>query len=47
VFELRELKQTSASQLRMVTTLTIEIEGTDKPALLADWVNVVVFSDVE
>ena len=47
VFELKELKQTSASQLRMVTTLTIEIEGTDKPALLADWVNVVVFSDVE
>ena len=47
VFELKELKQTSASPLRMVTTLTIEIEGTDKPALLADWVNVVVFSDVE
>jgi acyl dehydratase len=47
VFELKEVKQTSSNQLRMVTKLTIEIEGADKPALVADWVNVAVFPDVE
>ena len=46
VFELKELKQTSSNQLRMVTKLTIEIEGADKPALVADWINVAVFRDV-
>ena len=47
VFELKEVKQTSSNQLRMVTQLTIEIEGADKPALVADWANVAVFRDVE
>ena len=47
VFELKEVKQTSSNQLRIVRKLTIEIEGADKPALVADWVNVAVFRDVE
>ena len=47
VFELKEVKQTSSNQLRMVTKLTIEIEGANKPALVADWANVAVFRDVE
>ena len=47
VFELKDVKQTSTTQLRMVTTLTIEIESSPKPALVTDWINVAVFSELE
>ena len=47
VFKLKDVKQTSATQLRIVTTLTIEIESATKPALVADWVNVAVFPELE
>jgi acyl dehydratase len=47
VFKLKDVKQTSATQLRIVTTLTIEIESATKPALVADWVNVTVFPELE
>jgi acyl dehydratase len=47
VFELKDVKQTSVTQLRIVTTLTIEIESATKPALVADWVNVAVFPELE
>jgi len=47
VFKLKDVKQTSTTQLRIVTTLTIEIESATKPALVADWVNVAVFPELE
>ena len=47
VFKLKDVKQTSTTQLRIVTTLTIEIESATKPALVADWVNVTVFPELE
>jgi acyl dehydratase len=47
VFELKDVKQTSVTQLRIVTTLTIEIESATKPALVADWANVAVFPELE
>jgi acyl dehydratase len=47
VFKLKDVKQTSATQLRIVTTLTIEIESATKPALVADWANVAVFPELE
>ena len=47
VFKLKDLKQTSTTQLRIITTLTIEIESATKPALVADWINVVVFPELE
>ena len=47
VFKLKDVKQTSATQLRIVTTLAIEIESATKPALVADWVNVAVFPELE
>ena len=47
VFKLKDVRQTSTTQLRIVTTLTIEIESATKPALVADWVNVTVFPELE
>ena len=47
VFKLKDVKQTSTTQLRIVTTLTIEIESATKPALVTDWVNVTVFPELE
>ena len=47
LFKLKDVKQTSATRLRIVTTLTIEIESATKPALVADWVNVAVFPELE
>ena len=47
LFKLKDVKQTSATQLRIVTTLAIEIESATKPALVADWVNVAVFPELE
>ena len=47
VFKLKDVKQTSTTQLRIVTTLTIEIESATKPALVADWANVAVFPELE
>ena len=46
VFKLKDLKQTSTTQLRIITTLTIEIESAAKPALVADWINVAVFPEL-
>ena len=43
-FILKEVTKTQANHLRMVTELTVEIEHSDTPALVADWINVAVFS---
>jgi len=43
-FILKEVTKTQANHLRMVTELTIEIEHSETPALVADWINVAVFS---
>jgi hypothetical protein len=41
---LKDVTKTQANHLRMVTELTVEIEHSDTPALVADWINVAVFS---
>lgn len=43
-FMLKDVTKTQANHLRMVTELTVEIEHSDTPALVADWINVAVFS---
>jgi acyl dehydratase len=43
-FMLKNVTKTQANHLRMVTELTVEIEHSDTPALVADWINVAVFS---
>ena len=43
-FILKDVTKTQANHLRMVTELTVEIEHSDTPALVADWINVAVFS---
>ena len=43
-FKLKEVTKTQANHLRMVTELIVEIEHSDTPALVADWINVGVFS---
>jgi hypothetical protein len=40
---LKDVTKTQANHLRMVTELTVEIEHSDTPALVADWINVAVF----
>ena len=43
-FKLKDVTKTQANHLRIVTELTVEIEHSDTPALVADWINVAVFS---
>ena len=43
-FTLKEVTKSKANHLRMVTELTVEIEHSDTPALVADWINIAVFS---
>lgn len=43
-FELKSIKQRSQTELLRTVQLTIEIEGQDTPALVADWLGLVVFN---
>jgi acyl dehydratase len=44
-FTLRELTMRSASEIQMRTGVAVEIEGVDRPALVADWIILNVLSD--
>ena len=44
-FTLTAVRQRSDTELLRETRLTIEIEGHDSPALVADWLGLSVFSD--
>ncbi len=43
-FVLTEAKMRSANELMSRTGVTVEIEGADKPALVADWIGLVYFA---
>lgn len=43
-FVLAEAKMRSANELMSRTSVTVEIEGADKPALVADWIGLVYFA---
>ena len=43
-FTLKEVTKSKANQMRVVTELTVEIEHSETPALVADWINIAVFS---
>lgn len=43
-FTLAEAKMRSATELFSRTSVTVEIEGGDKPALAADWIGLVYFA---
>lgn len=43
-FVLTEAKMRSANELMSRTGVTVEIEGADKPALIADWIGLVYFA---
>ncbi|GHG81060.1 MaoC family dehydratase [Pseudodonghicola xiamenensis] len=42
-FTLNSVDQRSPSQILRETGLTVEIEGSDRPALIADWLGMIVF----
>ncbi len=44
-FTLQSVDQRGPNQVLRSTTLTVEIEGQDKPALIADWLGMLVFQD--
>jgi acyl dehydratase len=44
-FVLDEIKARSERELLRTTILTIEIEGSDKPALIANWLGLSIFED--
>jgi acyl dehydratase len=44
-FTLQEVKARNATDLLRTNTLTIEIEGNDTPALVAEWLGLAVFKD--
>ena len=46
-FILENLEKKSTTHLKVVMSLTIEIKGHDKPALLANWINIAVFPEDE
>lgn len=46
-FILEHLEKKSTIHLKVVMSLTIEIKGHKKPALLANWINVAVFPEDE
>jgi acyl dehydratase len=43
-FVLKSVKQRSATEMLRENTLTIEIEGQDTPALVADWLGLAIFA---
>lgn len=44
-FVLTSADQRNATQILRETQLTVEIEGSDRPALIADWLGMMVFSE--
>ena len=44
-FTLRELTKRSATDIQMRTAVAVEIEGSDRPALVADWIILHVLPD--
>ena len=46
-FELKEVRQRSAVELLRTNILTIDIEGADKPALVAEWLGLAIFEGDE
>ena len=44
-FTLKELDRSKAPQVRLIYGVSIEIEGHDKPALIADWVTMMVMGE--
>lgn len=44
-FILKDAAARSATEMMRTTLLTIEIEGKDKPALVAEWLGLAVFAD--
>ena len=44
-FTLRELTMRSATEIQMRTGVAVEIEGVDRPALVADWITLNVLPD--
>ena len=43
-FVLSDVKIRSAAELLRTNTLTVEIEGSDKPALIAEWLGLAIFA---
>ncbi|MEX0287026.1 MAG: MaoC family dehydratase [Paracoccaceae bacterium] len=46
-FELKEARLRSPTELLRTNILTIEIDGTDKPALVAEWLGLAIFGPEE
>lgn len=44
-FTLQEVKARSATDMLRTNTLTIEIEGEETPALVAEWLGLAIFAD--
>lgn len=44
-FTLKAVQQRSDTQLLRETVLTVEIDGEEAPALVADWLGIMVFAD--
>lgn len=45
-FTLRELTMRSPTEIQMRTAVAVEIEGVDRPALVADWITLNVLPDL-
>jgi acyl dehydratase len=43
-FKLMEAKLRKPKELQSHTNVTVEIEGEDKPALVADWIGLIYFA---
>src|SRR6201987_592235 len=43
-FVLKEAKRRKPTELQSRTNVTVEIEGEDKPALVADWIGLIYFA---
>jgi acyl dehydratase len=43
-FTLMEAKLRKSTELQSRTNVTVEIEGEDKPALVADWIGLIYFA---
>ena len=44
-FTLKSLDRSKPGQARLVYSVSVEIEGSDKPALVADWVTMMVLGE--
>src|ERR1700744_6093467 len=44
LFKLAEAKLRKPKELQSLTNVTVEIEGEDKPALVADWIGLIYFA---